>query len=73
VEKRPDLNLDETIGAFRDYWVAVPGARGRKLDWEATFRNWVRNERRGKPAGEARGQDAKAAAMRAIAERERSS
>jgi hypothetical protein len=27
---------------FRDYWAAVPGARGVKLDWEATFRNWVR-------------------------------
>ena len=24
---------------FRNYWCAVPGARGRKLDWAATFRN----------------------------------
>ena len=28
---------------FRDYWRAVPGAKGRKLDWQATFRNWLRN------------------------------
>ena len=24
---------------FRNYWLAVPGSRGRKLDWAATFRN----------------------------------
>jgi hypothetical protein len=30
---------------FRDYWVSVPGGKGRKLDWAATWRNWVRNER----------------------------
>jgi hypothetical protein len=28
---------------FRDYWKAQPGQRGTKLDWDATFRNWVRN------------------------------
>jgi hypothetical protein len=27
---------------FRDYWTAKPGAGGTKLDWPATFRNWVR-------------------------------
>lgn len=27
---------------FRDYWRAVPGAKGRKLDWPATWRNWCR-------------------------------
>lgn len=26
---------------FRNYWIAVPGAKGVKLDWEATWRNWV--------------------------------
>jgi hypothetical protein len=29
---------------FRDYWVAVPGSRGRKLDWLATWRNNVRKK-----------------------------
>ncbi len=29
---------------FRDYWAGVPGQRGTKLDWPATFRNWVRTE-----------------------------
>jgi hypothetical protein len=27
---------------FVDYWIAVPGQRGTKLDWSATWRNWVR-------------------------------
>jgi hypothetical protein len=36
------------VPKFRDYWSAVPGTRGVKLDWEATFRNFVRTE---KPAG----------------------
>lgn len=27
---------------FRDYWLAKPGAGGVKLDWQATWRNWVR-------------------------------
>jgi hypothetical protein len=27
---------------FGDYWRAVPGQRGLKLDWSATWRNWLR-------------------------------
>jgi len=27
---------------FKDHWVAKAGAAGRKLDWQATWRNWVR-------------------------------
>jgi hypothetical protein len=30
--------------AFRDFWIAKPGAGGCKLDWDATFRNWIRRE-----------------------------
>lgn len=29
---------------FADHWRAAPGSRGTKLDWQATWRNWVRNE-----------------------------
>lgn len=29
---------------FRDYWVAVAGRQGVKLDWPATWRNWVRKD-----------------------------
>lgn len=28
---------------FKDYWIAQTGARSTKLDWFATWRNWVRN------------------------------
>lgn len=27
---------------FRDYWSGIPGSKGVKLDWLATWRNWVR-------------------------------
>jgi hypothetical protein len=28
--------------SFRDYWIAKPGKDGVKLDWQATWRNWIR-------------------------------
>lgn len=45
--ERQDLDPNATADRFRDYWIAKPGKDGRKLDWEATWRNWVRNERQG--------------------------
>jgi hypothetical protein len=30
--------------AFCDYWRSTPGAKGRKVDWPATWRNWMRRE-----------------------------
>jgi hypothetical protein len=29
---------------FRDYWIGVPGSKGLKLDWQATWRNHVRRK-----------------------------
>jgi uncharacterized protein YdaU (DUF1376 family) len=53
-----DLGMSQdTIRAeadrFRDYWVSVPGAKGRKTDWQATWRNWCRKamETKGKSNG----------------------
>mgnify|MGYP006981311500 CR=1 FL=1 len=34
--------LQHELDRFRDYWAAQPGQRGRKADWDATWRNWVR-------------------------------
>lgn len=45
-QERPDLKPSDVACRFRDYWIAQPGAKGRKLDWSATWRNWVRNEKR---------------------------
>ena len=28
--------------AFKDYWLAQSGSKGVKLDWFATWRNWIR-------------------------------
>lgn len=47
--KRPDLDITEQGEKFADHWRATPGAKGRKTDWEATWRNWIRNERAGQP------------------------
>lgn len=39
----PDLDPEKLFEEFADYWKAVPGERGRKKDWLATFRNHIRN------------------------------
>lgn len=43
VEQRPELNAKKTFDQFKDYWVSQAGQKGVKLDWFATWRNWVRN------------------------------
>jgi len=45
ISTRPELNVHLVADGFRDYWIAQPGAKGRKTDWHATWRNWVRNQR----------------------------
>jgi len=47
--ERPDLNPQKVFDSFKDYWVAKAGAAGVKLDWTATWRNWVRNQNIAKP------------------------
>lgn len=44
--ERPDLNPMEIEATFRDYWISQPGQKGRRADWEATWRNWVRNQKK---------------------------
>lgn len=39
----PDLDPEKLFEEFSDYWKAVPGEKGRKKDWLATFRNHIRN------------------------------
>lgn len=29
---------------FRDYWASIPGSRGVKLDWDLTYRRWIRRD-----------------------------
>ncbi|WGS53549.1 hypothetical protein LFL96_21050 [Paraburkholderia sp. D15] len=48
LNERPDWNADmvrKVADQFRDHWLAEGGAKARKADWEATWRNWVRREK----------------------------
>lgn len=47
VKSAYDDGLDESevrreFAKFKDFWRAKPGKDGMKLDWNATFRNWMR-------------------------------
>lgn len=44
-KERPDLNALQVADQFKDFWCAKPGKDGLKLDWAATWRNWVRNQK----------------------------
>lgn len=43
IDARPDIEANLEIERFRDYWIAQPGQKGVKVDWTATWRNWIRN------------------------------
>lgn len=45
IADRPELTTDEVRRQgemFADHWRAATGKDGRKADWEATWRNWIR-------------------------------
>jgi len=46
-KERPDLNAGILFAGFKDYWLAKPGKDACKLDWFATWRNWVRSQKSG--------------------------
>jgi len=43
--ERPDLRPEWVAANFRDFWISKAGSDAVKLDWDATWRNWVRKER----------------------------
>jgi hypothetical protein len=49
VATRPDLDPEGVAENFREYWHGKAGKDGRKADWMATWRSWVRKEN-GKPS-----------------------
>lgn len=66
-----DAEIDACAAEFVDYWLGVPGARGRKLNWDATFRNRLRDVA-GKTArskGQFNGQDRRSNSVSAAAAR----
>lgn len=40
--KLPEDALRFETAAFKDYWAAQPGSKGVKLDWDKTWKTWVR-------------------------------
>lgn len=52
------IDPDRTFEKFIDYWRSASGAKARKHDWDATWRNWCRTEAdrsprvNGKPEGQ---------------------
>jgi hypothetical protein len=69
----PSEHLEETheLEKFRDYWIAQPGQRGVKTDWDATWRNWVRRAAERTPARPSGNRIANAAKEMLDAERSR--
>ncbi|ETS10927.1 DUF1376 domain-containing protein [Bartonella henselae] len=41
-EGLPPKRVKVEIAKFRDYWRSKSGANATKIDWQATWRNWVR-------------------------------
>ena len=55
MEEVPGLtraDVKKEAAKFRDHWHSKPGKDGVKLDWEATWRNWMRSDLI-KPSGKA--------------------
>jgi uncharacterized protein YdaU (DUF1376 family) len=42
--ERPDLDLRKVFAEFKDYWSSIPSSKGVRLDWDATWRNWIRKQ-----------------------------
>lgn len=42
VTEKPGFPVTAEAARFRDYWTAKTGSAATKLDWGATWRNWVR-------------------------------
>jgi len=54
LKERPGWTADKVrleADKFRDHWHAKAGKDARKTDWEATWRNWVRNDLAGHGTG----------------------
>lgn len=50
---REEINRE--ADRFRDYWIAASGRNAVKLDWSATWRNWIRSDYRKPKASQHRG------------------
>lgn len=67
-----DWEIQREAQKFRDYWTACAGSKGVKLDWVATWRQWIRSgaERSGKTPAPTAGNASAASGFYAIADSE---
>jgi hypothetical protein len=40
----PDVDVRAEHKVFVDYWIAQPGQKGVKTNWESTWKNWMRRK-----------------------------
>jgi hypothetical protein len=45
----PLIDAHLEAAKFCDYWKAASGRQATKLDWQATWRNWIRNAHPSRP------------------------
>lgn len=50
-EECPHVDLEREHRKFTDYFRGVVGEKGRKKDWNATWRNWIRRAAENAPRG----------------------
>lgn len=62
----PNVNQQAEHRKFVDYWSSQPGAKGVKLDWRATYRNWIRRANESAPKTGNRSTDRMAAGFQAM-------
>lgn len=51
-QRLPDPIIERETAKFCDYWRAASGSKGVKLDWGATWRNWIRSAAERVPDGQ---------------------
>jgi len=68
IETRPEIDPKAEAERFADYWHGLGGQKGAKLDWLATWRNWIRGANVSRGNGVVNKQSALEQRNRAVAE-----
>ncbi|RPA65781.1 hypothetical protein EF294_03325 [Gordonia oryzae] len=68
-QERPDVDLQAEHRKFADHWKAATGKNATKRDWDATWRNWIRNARGSSRVAPISTTDARIAAAQALKDR----
>lgn len=48
--RAPPADVEAEVEKFRDHWKSASGQNAKKLDWDAAWRNWLRNSKEFKNA-----------------------